>query len=49
MKALAAAREALHRRERAEQTGAERVNVSAEPSMWLSPLPVPLKLSMLQA
>lgn len=27
----------------------ERVNVSAEPSMWLSPLPVPLKLSMLRA
>jgi len=40
IQALAAARERLYR-----QTG----NVSAEPSMWLSPLPVPLKLRMLRA
>jgi len=25
------------------------MRVSAEPSMWLSPLPVPLKLRMLRA
>ena len=45
MQALAAARETLY--QRAQATHAD--DVPAEPSMWLSPLPVPLKLRMLRA
>jgi hypothetical protein len=45
IRALDAAREALYHRARARAT--EAADVSAEPSMWLSPLPVPLKLRML--
>jgi len=41
LQALTAARAALY--QKADE------NVSAEPSMWLSPLPVPLKLRMLRA
>ena len=40
IQALAAARETLYQKTK---------NVSAEPIMWLSPLPVPLKLRMLRA
>src|SRR3989454_4860254 len=41
-KALEAAREALY--ERARANGVTNTSVSAEPIMWLAPLPVPLKL-----
>src|SRR3989441_12860437 len=44
MKALEAAREVLSQR-----AGLINKNVPAEPIMWLSPLPVPLKLRMLRA
>ena len=47
VQALAAAREALYQRARVPDGEARSGNVSAEPSMWLSPLPVPLKLRML--
>ena len=47
---LAAARETLYQRARArDEAAANPGGVSAEPSMWRSPLPVPLKLSMLRA
>jgi hypothetical protein len=45
IKALDAARETLYQRARVQV--AKAADVSAEPSMWLSPLPVPLKLRML--
>jgi len=46
MRALAAARETLCKRARMEDAGTGLINknVSAEPIMWLAPLPVPLKL-----
>jgi hypothetical protein len=43
LRALDAARETLYQQARV----AAAAHVSAEPSMWLSPLPVPLKLRML--
>src|SRR3989441_8769973 len=48
VQALAAAREALCQRARTQAGDAGPADVSAEPSMWLSPLPVPLKLCMLR-
>ena len=48
MQALAAAREALYQQARRKDAEACTADVSAEPSMWLSPLPVPLKLCMLR-
>jgi len=48
VQALAAAREALYQRTRTQAADAEPADVSAEPSMWLSPLPVLLKLCMLR-
>ncbi len=48
MQALAAAREALYQRARTQAGDADPADVSAEPSMWRSPLPVPLKLCMLR-
>jgi len=49
MQALAAAREVLYQQARGKDDAvASPVDVSAEPSMWLSPLPVLLKLCMLR-
>jgi len=45
--ALAAARETLYQRALSQDRDAGPADVSAEPIMWLAPLPVPLKLSML--
>ena len=47
VQALAAARETLYQRARVRNADADTVDVSAEPCMWLAPLPVDLKLRML--
>ena len=44
VQALAAARERLYQQARATDAAPGPVDVSAEPIMWLAPLPVPLKL-----
>src|SRR5256712_1939285 len=48
VQALTAAREALYQQARGMDAKPSSANISAEPSMWLSPLPVPLKLCMLR-
>ena len=49
LQALTAARETLYQQGRMRPVEFNRGDVSAEPSMWLSPLPVPLKPRMLRA